>query len=100
MEDMGELESLPTQLEETQNKLIETESTLKNVTTNNECLERQVKQQIKKIETITGSLGRTVDELNTLKISHQVNQNIFNCQCILKEIRYSLDRKSKASMSH
>lgn len=73
MEDMGELESLPTQLEETQNKLIETESTLKNVTTNNECLERQVKQQIKKIETITGSLGRTVDELNTLKISHQVN---------------------------
>lgn len=88
MEDMGELESLPTQLEETQNKLIETESTLKNVTTNNECLERQVKQQIKKIETITGSLGRTVDELNTLKISHQVSQNIFNCcQCILKEIR-------------
>lgn len=96
MEDMGELESLPTQLEETQNKLIETESTLKNVTTNNECLERQVKQQIKKIETITGSLGRTVDELNTLKISHQVNQNIFNCcQCILKEIRLFTLQKIK-----
>lgn len=78
VEDMGELESLPTQLEETQNKLIETESNLKNVTTNNECLERQVKQQTNKIETITGSLGRTVDELNKLKASHQVNQ-ILNC---------------------
>lgn len=88
MEDMGELESLPTQLEETQNKLIETESTLKNVTTNNECLERQVKQQIKKIETITGSLGQTVDELNKLKTSHQVNQKIFKiCLCFLKLIR-------------
>lgn len=78
VEDMGELESLPTQLEETQNKLIETESNLKHVTTNNECLERQVKQQTNKIETITGSLGRTVDELNKLKSSHQVNQ-IINC---------------------
>lgn len=83
VEDMGELESLPTQLEETQNKLIETESNLKNVTTNNECLERQVKQQTNKIETITGSLGRTVDELNKLKASHQVNQIINYALCFV-----------------
>ncbi|KAH8326249.1 hypothetical protein KR067_004087 [Drosophila pandora] len=71
IEDMGELESLPTQLEETQNKLIETESTLKNVQTDNECLQRQVKQHTKNIETITTTLGRTKEELSELQTIHE-----------------------------
>ncbi|XP_022212474.2 protein claret segregational [Drosophila obscura] len=71
VEDMGELESLPTQLEETQTKLIETESSLKNMQTDNDCLQRQVKQQTKNIETITTSLGRTKEELSELKENHK-----------------------------
>lgn len=69
---MGELESLPTQLEETQNKLIDTESTLKNVQTDNECLQRQVKQHTKNIETITTTLGRTKEQLSELQAIHEV----------------------------
>ncbi|KAH8310369.1 hypothetical protein KR044_001000 [Drosophila immigrans] len=71
MEEMGELEGLPIQLEETQNKLIELESMLKNTQTDKECLQRQVKQHTSKIETITSSLGRTKEELNQLKTTHQ-----------------------------
>ncbi|KAH8315225.1 hypothetical protein KR074_006446 [Drosophila pseudoananassae] len=71
IEDMGELESLPSQLEETQNKLIETESTLKNMQTDNECLQRQVKQHTKNIETITTTLGRTKEELSELQAIHE-----------------------------
>ncbi|XP_034112759.1 protein claret segregational [Drosophila albomicans] len=71
MEEMGELEGLPMQLEETQNKLIEIETALKNTVTDKECLQRQVKQHTSKIETITSSLGRTKDELNQLKTTHQ-----------------------------
>ncbi|XP_034661910.1 protein claret segregational isoform X1 [Drosophila subobscura] len=71
VEDMGELESLPTQLEETQTKLIETESSLKNVQTDNDCLNRQVKQQAKNIETITTSLGRAKEELSELQTNHK-----------------------------
>ncbi|KAL7728216.1 hypothetical protein ACLKA6_005633 [Drosophila palustris] len=70
-EDLAELESLPMQLEETQAKLIETESTLKNAQTDNECLERQLKLHVSKIETVTSALGRTKDELNQLKTSHE-----------------------------
>lgn len=76
IEDMGELESLPTQLEETQNKLIETEATLKNMQTDNECLQRQVKQHTKNIETITTTLGRTKEELSELQAVHEVNRRI------------------------
>ncbi|KAH8246922.1 hypothetical protein KR032_004034 [Drosophila birchii] len=71
IEDMGELESLPTQLEETQTKLIETESNLKNAQTDNECLQRQVKQHTKNIETITTTLGRTKEELTELQAIHE-----------------------------
>ncbi|XP_017020461.1 protein claret segregational [Drosophila kikkawai] len=71
IEDMGELESLPTQLEETQTKLIETESALKNAQTDNECLQRQVKQHTKNIETITTTLGRTKEELSELQAIHE-----------------------------
>ncbi|TDG51401.1 hypothetical protein AWZ03_002196 [Drosophila navojoa] len=71
VDDMGELESLPMQLEETQAKLIETESTLKHAQTDNECLQRQVKQQTEKIEMITSTLGETRLELQELKVTHQ-----------------------------
>ncbi|KAH8388595.1 hypothetical protein KR093_010890 [Drosophila rubida] len=71
LEEMAELEGLPMQLEETQNKLIEIESKLKNTMTDKECLQRQVKQHTNKIETITSSLGRAKDELNQLKHTHQ-----------------------------
>ncbi|XP_016989046.1 protein claret segregational [Drosophila rhopaloa] len=71
IEDMGELESMPTQLEEAQNKLIETETTLKNTQTDKECLQRQVKQHTKNIETITSSLGRTKEELSELQAIHE-----------------------------
>lgn len=74
IDDMGELESLPMQLEETQAKLIETESTLKHAQTDNECLQRQVKQQTEKIEMITSALGETRLELQELKVTHQVSQ--------------------------
>ncbi|XP_016951090.1 protein claret segregational [Drosophila biarmipes] len=70
-EDMGELESMPTQLEEAQNKLYETENSLKNTLTDNECLQRQVKQHTKNIETITSSLGRTKEELSELQAIHE-----------------------------
>jgi len=69
---MGELESMPTQLEEAQNKLYETETSLKNTLTDNECLQRQVKQHTKNIETITSSLGRTKEELSELQAIHEV----------------------------
>ncbi|XP_017141753.1 protein claret segregational [Drosophila miranda] len=71
VEDMGELESLPTQLEETQSKLIETETSLKNAQTDNECLQRQLKQQAKNNETITSSLGRTKEQLSELQVNHK-----------------------------
>ncbi|ALC46920.1 ncd [Drosophila busckii] len=71
IEDMGELESMPAQLEETQNKLIETERKLSNVETDRECLKRQVNQQISKIEAITTSLGITKDELSKLQTVHK-----------------------------
>ncbi|XP_052841367.1 protein claret segregational [Drosophila gunungcola] len=71
IEDMGELESMPMQLEETQGKLIETEATLKNTQTDNECLQRQVKQHTKNIETITSTLGRTKEELSELQAIHE-----------------------------
>uniref|UniRef100_B3P5C7 Kinesin-like protein n=2 Tax=Drosophila erecta TaxID=7220 RepID=B3P5C7_DROER len=70
-EDMGELESMPQQLEETQNKLIEAESSLKNIQSDNECLQRQVKQHTAKIETITSTLGRTKEELSELQAIHE-----------------------------
>ncbi|XP_017041635.1 protein claret segregational [Drosophila ficusphila] len=71
VEDMGELESMPMQLEEAQNKLIETETSLKNTQTDNECLQRQVKQHTKNIETITSTLGRTKEELSELQAIHE-----------------------------
>ncbi|KAH8362912.1 hypothetical protein KR084_002927 [Drosophila pseudotakahashii] len=71
IEDMGELESMPMQLEEAQNKLFETETSLKNTQTDNECLQRQVKQHTKNIETITSSLGRTKEELSELQAIHE-----------------------------
>ncbi|XP_030559398.1 protein claret segregational [Drosophila novamexicana] len=71
VDDMGELESLPTQLEESQTKLIQTESMLKHTQTEKECLQRQLKQQVERIETITSTLGRTKDELDQLKVAHQ-----------------------------
>ncbi|XP_034489045.1 protein claret segregational [Drosophila innubila] len=70
-EDLSELESMPIQLEETQAKLIKTETTLKNMRTDNECLQRQVTQQSSKIESITSALGRTKEELSQLQTSHQ-----------------------------
>jgi len=75
-EDMGELESMPQQLEETQNKLIETESSLKNTQSDNECLQRQVKQHTAKIETITSTLGRTKEELSELQAIHEVSTQV------------------------
>ncbi|XP_023164046.1 protein claret segregational [Drosophila hydei] len=69
--EMGELETLPMQLEETQTKLIATESTLKHSQTDNDCLQRQVKQQTEKIEMITSTLGETKLELQDLKVTHQ-----------------------------
>lgn len=74
VDDMGELESLPTQLEESQTKLIQTESMLKHTQTEKECLQRQLKQQVDRIETITSTLGRTKDELDQLKVAHQVSR--------------------------
>ncbi|XP_070073697.1 protein claret segregational [Drosophila takahashii] len=71
IEDMGELESMPMQLEEAQSKLFATESSLKNTQTDNECLQRQVKQHAKNIETITSSLGRTKEELSELQAIHE-----------------------------
>ncbi|EDV94386.1 protein claret segregational [Drosophila grimshawi] len=71
LDDMTDLESLPSQLEETQDKLIETQTTLKNTLTHKECLQRQVNQQTSKIETITGTLGRINCELDLLKTTHQ-----------------------------
>lgn len=73
---MGELETLPMQLEETQTKLIATESTLKHSQTDNDCLQRQVKQQTEKIEMITSTLGETKLELQDLKVTHQVSHKV------------------------
>ncbi|XP_017076390.2 protein claret segregational [Drosophila eugracilis] len=70
-EDMGELESMPTQLEEAQSKLFETETSLKSMQTDNECLQRQVKQHTKNIETITSTLGKTKEELSELQAIHE-----------------------------
>ncbi|KAH8293876.1 hypothetical protein KR054_005994 [Drosophila jambulina] len=102
IEDMGELESLPTQLEETQNKLIETESTLKNVQTDNECLQRQVKQHTKSIETITTTLGRTKEELSELQAVHEkikaehaaLSKEVVHLRQLTDELQRSNDRQA------
>lgn len=69
----GTLESLPEQLEDTQNRLITTQEELKNTLTTKGCLEGQVKLQREKIETVESSLFNTKDELDKLAIVYNVS---------------------------
>lgn len=72
-EQMGNLENLPEQLEETQSQLITTQDELKNSQTMNECLQRQSKMQQETIESVEASLSKTTDELEQLKKEFNVS---------------------------
>ena len=63
---IGNLESMPEQLEDTQNQLIATQNELKNTQTMKEYLERQVKLQNEKIDTFEAQLSKTQQELKDL----------------------------------
>ncbi|XP_037956143.1 protein claret segregational-like [Teleopsis dalmanni] len=67
---MGEMETLPEQLEESQAQLYETKEQLKNAQTDIQCLERQVKSQAMKIETLSNSLVKTKEQLQNLEKEH------------------------------
>lgn len=72
-EQMGTLENLPEQLEDTQNQLISVQGELKNTQTIKGCLEEQVKFQNEKIETIEASLSKTMEELEKLTKVYNVS---------------------------
>uniref|UniRef100_A0A1A9VDP2 Kinesin-like protein n=1 Tax=Glossina austeni TaxID=7395 RepID=A0A1A9VDP2_GLOAU len=69
-EQMGNLENLPEQLEETHAHLVSTSEELKNIKIDKECLQRQVKSQQQKIESLADSLTKTTEELQKLKQAH------------------------------
>uniref|UniRef100_A0A1A9ZTE2 Kinesin motor domain-containing protein n=1 Tax=Glossina pallidipes TaxID=7398 RepID=A0A1A9ZTE2_GLOPL len=66
-EQMGNLENLPEQLEETQSHLVSTTEELKNTKIDKKCLQRQINSQQQKIESLADSLTKTTEELQKLK---------------------------------
>uniref|UniRef100_A0A1B0FL90 Kinesin-like protein n=1 Tax=Glossina morsitans morsitans TaxID=37546 RepID=A0A1B0FL90_GLOMM len=71
-EQMGNLENLPEQLEETQSHLFSTTEELKNTKIDKECLQRQINSQQQKIESLADSLTKTTEELQKLKQAYNV----------------------------
>ncbi|XP_068157739.1 protein claret segregational [Drosophila tropicalis] len=101
VDDLSELETMPMQLEETQNKLIETETKLKNTLSNNESLYRQVKQQTDEITSLTATLGRLNIELTDLKTKHEQilseHQNITTENVELRQRTKNLQQRNEAA---
>ncbi|XP_067619136.1 protein claret segregational-like [Eurosta solidaginis] len=71
-EQMGSLDGLPEQLEESQDQLYKTKEELKNLYTERDCLNQQLKSLNLKFDSVTGSLVKTKEELEFIMHEHKI----------------------------
>lgn len=71
-EQMGAMEGVPEQLEESQDQLFKTKEELKNIYTERDCLGQQIKSLKMKIDSISALCVKTKDELDFVTNEHKV----------------------------
>ncbi|XP_054746383.1 protein claret segregational [Anastrepha obliqua] len=98
-EQMGSMEGVPEQLEESQEQLFKTKEELKNLYTERDCLSQQIKSLNLKIDSISGSLVKTKEELEFIFNEHQIlkeaHTTITNEVIELRERSISLAAENK-----
>lgn len=72
-EQIGSMEGVPEQLEESQDQLFKTKEELKNVYTERDCLIQQIKSLNLKIDSISGSWVKTKEELDFITNEYHVS---------------------------
>ncbi|XP_039961401.1 protein claret segregational [Bactrocera tryoni] len=71
-EQMGAMEGVPEQLEESQDQLFKTKEELKNICTERDCLSQQIKSLNLKIDSISALCVKTKDELDFITEEHKI----------------------------
>lgn len=71
-EQMGAMEGVPEQLEESQDQLFKTKEELKNIYTERDCLGQQIKSLKMKIDSISALCVKTKDELDFVTNEHKI----------------------------